>query len=71
MNRIYKTKTMTAFEMLPSRIRYYLLEWKDVNMEKVRDCFDKTRLHDLTKRELVTLFRMATKNDSMKMRQKL
>ena len=60
---------MTAFEMLPSRVKYYLLDWKDENMQKVHDDFDKTRLHDFTKRELSTLFRIATKNDSMKMRQ--
>ncbi len=55
---------MSEFEKLPSRIRYYLLDYKDSNMGEVNNTFGKTRLRDFTKDELKKLFNTAIDKDS-------
>ena len=52
---------------LPSRVKYYLLEWKDKNMEEFIKKYGKTRLNELTFDQLHGLFSYATTKDSAKL----
>ena len=49
---------------IPFRIKYYLLEWKDKNMEEYLKIHDNIRLHDLNKNQLHELFSYASTKDS-------
>lgn len=53
----------TALDKIPSRIRYYLLEWKDKNMNDFINKYDELRLRDLTEDQLHALFCYATTKD--------
>jgi len=50
-------------DKLPSRVKYYLLEWKDKNMNEFLTKYGERRLRDLTKDELSALFFYATEKD--------
>lgn len=50
----------TDFEKLPSKIRYYLLEWKDANMELYLELYGDLRLKDMTTDQLKDLFILTT-----------
>ncbi len=52
----------TELDKIPSRIKYYLLEWKDQNMEEYVEMYG-ARLHDLTNTQLKELFDYATNKD--------
>jgi len=48
---------------LPSRIKYYLLEWKDHNMDEYLHKYGELRLADLDNEQLKALYIYATKKD--------
>ena len=52
----------TELDKIPSRIKYYLLEWKDQNMEEYVEMYG-VRLHNLTNTQLKELFDYATNKD--------
>jgi hypothetical protein len=54
----------TNLQKLPSRIKYYLLEWKDNNMNEYIKKYGKVRLNDLTLEQLHDLFSYASTKDS-------
>ncbi len=51
------------FDKLRPRVKYYLLDFKDANMELVQKQFGTSRLKDLSRFNLKILFRMAYEND--------
>jgi len=53
----------TALDEIPSRIKYYLLDWKDRNMDDFIRKYDELRLRDLTADQLHRLFSYATTKD--------
>lgn len=53
-----------AINMIPSRVKYYLLEWKDKNLEEFKDRFGAVSLSSLTLIQLHALFMYATIKDS-------
>ena len=54
---------MTEFDKLPSRIKYYILDYKDIYLDEVKEKFGKSRLRDFTKKELSHLYNLAVKHD--------
>lgn len=54
----------TALDNLPSRVKYYLLEWKDQNMNEYLKKYGELRLRDLTADQLHGLFSYASTKDS-------
>lgn len=54
---------MNALEQIPSRIRYYLLEWKDNNMSYFRKKYNDRKLMELSHEELVQFFKHASESD--------
>jgi len=54
---------MTQLQNFPSRIKYYLLEWKDRHMDKYIELHGKTPLNDLQYGQIVNLFNYATEQD--------
>lgn len=50
-------------DAIPSRIKYYLLEWKDKNMERFVEMCGEVSLSSLTKSELKFVFDNATMSD--------
>jgi hypothetical protein len=53
----------TALDQMPSRIKYYLLDWKDKNMDYFIRVYGESRLRDLTPDQLHELFSYATTKD--------
>jgi hypothetical protein len=53
----------TNLQKLPNRVKYYLLEWKDSNMDEYIKKYGKTKLNDLTFDQLHGLFSYATTKD--------
>jgi len=53
----------TNLQKLPSRVKYYLLEWKDSNMNEYIRKYGETKLNDLTLDQLLGLFSYATTKD--------
>jgi len=56
-------KKTNAFEKLPSRIRYYLLDYKDTNLSEVLKRYGKGSLREFNKVELTTLYNSCINND--------
>jgi hypothetical protein len=54
---------VTNLQKLPSRIKYYLLEWKDSNIKEYIRKYGEIRLNDLTLDQLHGLFSYATTKD--------
>ena len=54
----------TPLDKLPSRIKYYLLDWKDKNMLEYLNKYGSLRLHDLTADQLHGLFSYASTKSS-------
>lgn len=48
---------------IPSRIRYYLLDYRDRNMDEYMELYGETRLKDLTPEQLKQYFSIAHSND--------
>ena len=57
-------ETKSNLDKLPSRIKWYLLDWKDMNMEEYVSMFNERKLKDLTHEELCVLFRYVIQIDS-------
>lgn len=53
----------TALGNLPSRIRYYLLDWKDSNLEEYCEKYGELKLKDLSTEQLNALFIYSTRKD--------
>jgi hypothetical protein len=53
----------TNLQKLPSRIKHYLLEWKDNNIVEYLRKYGEVRLNDLTLDQLHDLFSYATTKD--------
>ena len=53
----------TNLQKLPSRVKYYLLEWKDANMAEYIIKYGETKLNDLSLDQLHGLFSYATTKD--------
>lgn len=51
------------FQKLPSRIRHYLLEWKDDHLEVYMKLYGEKKLKDMDRAELKVLFITATTRD--------
>jgi hypothetical protein len=62
-NKIVMEET-NALDQIPSRIKYYLLDWKDQNMGKYIRMYGENRLRDLSKSQLHDLFSYVTTHDS-------
>ena len=56
-------KRTDPLDQIPSRIKYYLLEYKDKHMEDFQSYYGTKRLRDLTFKQLREMFYMATKKD--------
>jgi len=54
---------ITPLNQIPSRIKYYLLDWKDNNMDEYIRMFGDVKLRDLKIINLRILFIHATKNE--------
>lgn len=54
----------TNLQKLPSRVKYYLLEWKYSNMNEYIRKYGETKLNDLTLDQLHDLFSYVTTKDS-------
>lgn len=53
----------TNLDKIPTDIKYYLLGWKDRNMEDYINTFGEVRLRDLTLKQLRDLFAYAVSVD--------
>lgn len=53
----------TNLDKIPTDIKYYLLGWKDRNMEDYINTFGEVRLRDLTLKQLCDLFAYAVSVD--------
>lgn len=53
----------TPLEKLPARIKYYLLEWKDVHMNEYISMYGETKMNELNKTQLKDLFLHASNKD--------
>ena len=53
----------TPFSILPSRIRYYLLDYKDKHIQEVVEEYGTSRLNDMTKDQLQDLFEKVIGHD--------
>ena len=54
---------MRDIDKIPSRIRYYLLDYKDKNIEDFQSYFGSKRLHELNTEELKRCFALASAKD--------
>ena len=55
----------TNLDKIPSDIKYYLLGWKDRNMNEYLQKYGDLRLRDLSLEQLHALFLYATAQDGM------
>lgn len=62
-NSLNKMEEKTNLDKIPSDIRYYLLGWKDRNMEDYIRKYGDLRLRDLSLDQLHGLFSYATTKD--------
>lgn len=54
----------SAFNKLPDRIKYYLLDWKDTHMEEYLKKYGEVRLNDFDAKQIRGLFSHVTSEDS-------
>jgi hypothetical protein len=54
---------MKNLNKVPSRVKHYLLEYKDKNMEDYQSQFGTKKLNDLTLEEIKQYFVLATSKD--------
>jgi hypothetical protein len=57
---------MNDIKKIPSRIKYYLLDYKDRNMEDYLSEFGSKKVNDLSTKELKRFFELATNKDKEK-----
>ena len=53
----------STLDKLPSRIKYYLLDWKDKNMDEYLKAYGEISLNDLPADKLSVLFKYVTSLD--------
>lgn len=46
-----------AIDRIPARIKYYILDWKDNNIDEFISMFGEKRLHELDKDSIINLFK--------------
>ncbi len=63
ITKLNRMEKKTNLQKLPSRVKYYLLEWKDSNMNEYLRKYGEVRLNDLTLDQLHGLFSYATTKD--------
>ena len=56
---------MNPFEQLPSRVRYYLLDFKDHNLNEIMAKYGKTSLREFDKQELKELWERIVQKDGL------
>ncbi len=54
---------MTPYQQLPTRIRHYLLDWKDSNLDIYLEKYGELKLRDMTASQLYMCFLFATQSD--------
>lgn len=59
---------MDALDKIPSRVKYYLLEYKDRNLEDFQSQYGTKRLRDLSGAQLLEFFQLAVKKDLEKLK---
>ena len=59
---------MCAIDKIPDRIRYYLLDWKDENIDEFLTMFPNRRLKDLDPDQIRELFNKVTEQDKEKIK---
>ena len=59
-----------ALDLIQSRVKYYLLDWKDLNMDEYVMLFGEKRLRDLTMTQLYHLFSYVTTKDGVSLSRK-
>tara|TARA_R110000772_G_C13310332_1_gene440594 strand:- start:18153 stop:18389 length:237 start_codon:yes stop_codon:yes gene_type:complete len=64
----HKAEKTDPLDQIPSRIKYYLLEYKDKNMEDFQSQYPEKRLRDLSFKQLREMFEMAIKKDIEKLK---
>lgn len=72
-NKMAKNKKIhdkNPLDKIPSRIKYYLLDWKDKNMEDYILRHGESRLFELNEKELYELFISISEKDIKQFRQK-
>jgi len=60
----------SAFNKIPNRVRYYLLDWRDVNINDYQGKYGALGLYELTMSQLEGLFSYATSADSARIAEK-
>lgn len=53
----------TDLDKIPSRIKYYLLDWKDRNLDEYIYSYGEKKLNQFTTKELYDLFKYASEKD--------
>jgi hypothetical protein len=61
--KLYRMEEKTNLDKIPSDIKYYLLGWKDRNMDDYLRKYGDLRLRDLSLDQLHALFSYATTKD--------
>jgi hypothetical protein len=46
-----------VIDTIPARIKYYILDWKDNNVDEFISMFGEKRLHELDKDSIINLFK--------------
>ena len=54
----------SALDLIRSRMKYYLLDWKEQNIEDFIEQFGDIKLRDLSKKQLHQLFIYASARDA-------
>ena len=60
----------SALDLIPSRVKYYLLDWKDKNMDEYVRLFPEKKLRDLNITQLYHLFSYVTTKDGVSLSRK-
>ena len=54
----------TNLQKLPDRIKYYLLDWKDKNLNEYLKIYGEIRLNEMSLKQLHDLFSYTTTKDN-------
>jgi len=60
-------KTLANGDKVPARMYYYLIDWRDENMQRFHELTQRHTVNTLTKQEFNFAFKEATKQDSLEM----
>ena len=61
---------MDDLDIIPIRVKHYLLDWKDRNMDHYIEKYGELKLHQLNIDQLFGLFVYATRQDMQKFKKK-